>query len=76
MADSSRQLTQVFTNNWASLVKERHFDIEVKKAAAILKTYTIGQFGFGDDRAPISIPRAAQQTAECPICERGPWERN
>ena len=60
MADYSHQLTQVFTNNWASLFKERHFDIEVKKTAAILETYTIGQFGFRDDR----VPRAVKQTAE------------
>ena len=59
MADYSHQLTQVFTNNWASLFKERHFD-KVKKTAAILETYTIGQFGFRDDR----VQRAVERTAE------------
>ena len=60
MADYSHQLTQVFTNNWASLFKERHFNIEFKKTAAILETYTIGQFGFRDDR----VQRAVERTAE------------
>ena len=76
MADYSHQLTQVFTNNWASLFKERHFDIEFKKTAAILETYTIWQFGFRDDRVPRAVEQTAVLGVACRTCERGPWGKN